>query len=368
MDFGERLKLPLVSNAFELAAHLGGVKPNPEYQPNAVNGYSDCKWAADAPCHDSKSGRAFVFGDASSGGVTIRCMSCSGGGLYQRVEDALGVRIQMRRSDGSFRYWQNDKPPKTGDLMPKSLTKAPPPEHAPLNALPLPDGYTLGDMFAAKRWFLANGKKPATFKWKGTLWGFRQSLPIEDGGAAAARDGGVTTVRERSDGSEYSVRILGWESLSRVEMLRAKRSEARGFGIGLALTGDETALADGALAVVDFDYKPDADSDGKGAAWRDAVKAALASFGCPIWDSTSGNGFHAVFGIPEGELGGGWLWQSEPEAYPQAMWHGARIDLFAAGCKRLVAIRTDKPAANISSSVVIPLIGRERLNAAIRGG
>ena len=301
MEWSEKRKLPLVSDAYGLAACLSGVKPNPAYQPNAVNGYADCRWSADAPCHSSKSGRAFVFGDAPGGGVTVRCMACAGSGLYNRVEEALGVRIQMRRTDGSFRYWIDDKPPKTGEWVSKPIPKAPPPENSPLNALALPDGYTLGDLFAAKRWFLANGKKPATFTLNGRRVGMRQSLPSEDGGAAAAKRGHVTTERTGSDGKPYSVRILGWGSLAQVEGLRSRLGwRGASFGYALALTGDEDTPADGALAIVDFDYKPGDDPDGLGAVWRDTVKASMASMGCPIWDSTSGNGFHAVFGIPEG--------------------------------------------------------------------
>ena len=372
MDFRERLKLPLVSTADELAGYLTGVHPNPAYQPNAANGYSDCTLAAEAPCHSSKSGRAFVFGDDGAGGVTIRCMACAGGGLYQRVEEALGVRIQTRYSDGRLRWWADDNPPEGATPRRRTGIKrtAAPPEHPPLNANPLADGYTVGDMLDSPRWLIANGKKPATFRWRGARSGFRQSLPLEDGGIAQCRTGGADIEREDSrSGRRYTTRILGWGKRDDVERLRellaARDERAAGWDTAIALSGDAESPAD-ALAILDFDYKPADDPDGLGAKWRDAVKSRMAAAGCPIWDSTSGNGFHAVFGIPADELGGGYAWQSEPEPYPPSgRRHGVGIDMFAPGCKRLVALRLHKPHANTDMDAPLPIITRSKVFALI---
>lgn len=376
-EWNAKLKLPLVQTASELAARLTGVMDNPAYQPGAAYGYAHCTLAADAPCHSSASGRSFVFGDTPGGGITMRCMACAGGGLYKRVEDALGVRVQYQHEDGRLKYWRDDKPP-TGRERRKhtdARRTRKPAEHAALNATPLPDGYTVGDLFGAARWFLSDGKKPATFRWRGRLSGFRQSLPAEDGGARLCKHGGADVVRPSArTGKPYRTRILGWGTLAQVKAMRGMLGErGAGFGLGLALTGDADMPADGAIGVVDFDYKPldkdgePQDPDGLGAAWRDGAKARLAAAGLPIWDSTSGNGFHALFAVGADEMRGGYIWQTEPEVYPEdGAWNGARIDLFAPGCRRLVALRIEKPHANTDGAAVIPTLARADYQRLIR--
>ena len=176
-------KTRLIQTASELAARLEDVWRNPSANRGEGYGYDLCLFMANAPCHKSESGTAFVFGDDPNGGVIIRCRSC-GRGTTQAVEDALRVRIQRQRMDGGgLLYWVDGKPPNAGISRRRQPSK--PDAHDPLRAQQLADKLTL---FGVRRWFLADGRKPATFTWRGRLSGFRQSLPLANGGAAACAD------------------------------------------------------------------------------------------------------------------------------------------------------------------------------------
>ncbi len=374
-DFRAKLETPLVETAAELAARLTDVKPNPQYQPNAANGYNHCVLSALPPCHDSKSGDSFVFGDDPNGGIIIRCMSCTGGGIYRTVEDRLGVRIQMRRSDTGQLKWRRTNG--DGIAMPNPITrKRKRPAPRPLHANPTPEGYTLADLFTSPRWILANGKQGAGFKWHGRYSGFRQSKKAEDGGVAVARYGKHGAIETDGDGRDYEVDVLAWGTLAQVKTLQGKLLKGSAFTPAIVLSGDLDTPADSAIGVVDFDYKPrdsktgePNDPEGRGAAWRDNVLRLLTDAGLPIWRSTSGNGFHAVFSAPATELGGG-VWLREPQRYPPrgTSVGGAAVDLFAPGCKRLVAIRFEKPEANTDDSTAIPVIPYRHLMAAMATG
>ena len=85
----EAMQDPLITDAAGLALYLRNVKRW------GHNGYD---WSADPPCHASSSGAAssFHFGDAAGGGVKVGCWAgCQGPGFVKRIEDALGIRLQI---------------------------------------------------------------------------------------------------------------------------------------------------------------------------------------------------------------------------------------------------------------------------------
>ncbi len=372
-EFKAILARPLVETAAELEAYLANPQDNAQYQPGAANGYADCKRMATPPCHASKSGLAFVYGDSREGGVTIRCMAaCSP--LYRTVENALGIRIQARMPNGRMR-WRGGESAKRAAPPPK-LPKREPPSPEPLFALPTPDGYSLDDLFAAKRWIVANGKRGAGFQYGGEYCGFRQSKTAAAGGVKTARYGARDVVETDKSGREYRLRVLAWGARRQVDALRGMIPNKPHFTTAIALSGDADTPADSAIGVIDFDYKPidkdtgeNNDPEGIGGGWRDSCLELLAAAGCPIWRSTSGNGFHAVFSAPADELGGG-VWLREPQRYPPlgASHGGAGIDIYAPGAKRLVAFRFDKPAANTDSGAIIPTIAYRDMMAALAHG
>ena len=353
-EYKMKLAQPLIETAAELAGLLADAK---QVRPRGLSGdggFGDCDWQARPVCHDSKDGESFVFGDAIGGGLILRCRAgCKE--LPKTVGNALNARIQTRNADGSL-FWGG----KDTSLRQPRRYKAP--EVKGSFAKPLPAGFNLADLFASRRWMAGDGKQGATFNLRGELVGFRHSKPAEKGGAALARFGGQTTETDKK-GRDYEIRILAWGTRSQIERLIEREGSltAKESRPCLLLTGDAKTPASEAIGAIDFDYKPDSDPDGVGRGWRDAAFKLLKAAGCPIWLSTSGNGFHALFGLRSDELGGG-FWQREPEPYPpDGAFHGARIDLYAAGAKRLIAMRFDKPAANTSDDTPIPSIGRAAL-------
>ena len=91
----ERMEYPLVSSVSELSVYLKNVAEKP---------YKTYTHIADPPCHGSKSGKSFHFGDSGEG-LVIGCWAgCQKGDWPGMVEDTLKVRLRLRREDGSYRW------------------------------------------------------------------------------------------------------------------------------------------------------------------------------------------------------------------------------------------------------------------------
>ena len=100
MNFLDKLHLPLIESASELRMRLNHVQERK---------YKDYQYIAEPPCHSSSSRESFHFGDAPGGGISVGCWQCQRPGYLDDLESSLGVRIQVRNPNGSWR-WRDGAP------------------------------------------------------------------------------------------------------------------------------------------------------------------------------------------------------------------------------------------------------------------
>ena len=115
--------------------------------------------------------------------------------------------------------------------------------------------------------------------------------------------------------------------------------------------------------MLDFDYAPGADAEGWGLRFRDIALRRLMETGVPCYLSNSGNGFHALLNAVDD--GTRWL-----RAMPWEKRSGAQLEVFAPGCKRLLAFNPDRPAGGVAldgATARIPAMAWNDLIAILRG-
>ena len=358
------MQRPLITNAAGLAPYLRHAKPW------GHNGYD---WSADPPCHASSSGASssFHFGDADGGGVKVGCWAgCQGPGFVRRIEETLGIRLQIN-VDGKLTYQSSLTGMRPSVRQPRPVVPKPSGvEYAVLPATPAEGPVTLEDWFAAPVWFVGagnrgSGKHGATWQHNGETWTYRHSKKPEEGGVQLARFGGRLPEGEQ---------VQPWASFEAIEALIAENPELRESARRpcVAFSGDVDTPHPLPIGCVDADFKPDKDIAGIGAAFTAHIRKALTDAGCPVFSSTSGNGFHAVWRMDpwqDGQLRASVIGCKRFRAWPSDAtkpFHGARVEVFAPGDKKLVALWRSRPVANCEPGRVIPVLSYRELLAIIR--
>ena len=343
---------PRVETADQFARLLSGVKPQR---------WKDYSYLANPPCHQSSSGTSLSFGDAPGGGLVIYCWACEGD-TVQRVEDALGVALQVRRRDGNLRY-RAALP--GGQRPPEPRTAAPPRKPDPIHATPLREGITVGQFFDSPFWLLSNGKgRPATAR--GGLAAWRQSRDSRGGGVKLARFGGQARDVMRDRGV-YQFRGLPWDTY---DGILAKASDASlrvvpGAEPMVSLAGDEETRCLGDYLLVDLDYHPEHDLGLESRAVRDTIANRLADAGAALYTSRSGNGWHAVLRMSAYDIAAGRhprRKRVDPQKVP-----GLALDFFPPSSRSPVNVCRERPLANTSSAHVLPTLTLAELEGVLRG-
>ena len=355
---------PLITDAASLAPYLRNVKRW------GHNGYD---WSADPPCHASSSGAAssFHFGDAADGGVKVGCWAgCQGPGFVKRIEDALGIRLQIN-IDGKVTYQSSSRGMAPSVRQPRPVaSNLPALDYESLPATPAAGPVTLEDWFAARVWFVGagtrgSGKHAATWQHNGATWTCRHSKQPEDGGLQLARFGG-----RLPDGQQ----VQPWASFETIETLIAETPELRETERRpcVSFAGDDDTRSPLPVGCIDADFKPALDLNGIGAAFTAHVRQALIDAGCPVFSSTSGTGFHAPWILaPWGDgklrapVTGGKRFRAWPNDAKNPF-YGARIEVFAPGDKKLVALWRSRPIANCEPDRVIPVLSFRDISAILR--
>lgn len=357
-DFAEKARhWPKIASVAQLAPRLQNVKPRR---------YRDYSHTADPPCHDSSSKTSFQFGDHPQGGLIVSCWACIGQGekgWYDRLENILGVALQIRYSNGKLRY---RRPGETaGPDPPPSRLKQP----AGPAAIHRREA-TLADLKKAPMWLAAKGKAP----WQGlaldqgrlTAQAYRQSMddreaPGKDG-LRLARYGGAATTLQPS-GERKTTRIRPWGSLSEIEeFIAGLKSGREAVSPALALAGSPRMPAPMALLAVDCDYRPAKDPDGAGAEARLRLRTRCAAAGAAVFRSSGGHGFHALFLLaPEADPHRPRQSRTGAPGAP-----GISAETFLSGSRRMLSLRLDQPLANGGDAVRLPLISAEQADEMIQ--
>ena len=327
--YAARRSYPLVSSAAELAMYLRDVQ-------RRGGGWEYC---ADAPCHNSTSKTSFVFKDTARGGLDIHCFACfdTAGSADQTfadiVEDALRIRINLEYADGRLRWDDNYQKP-SNPIVRIDRNKR------DVSVTHTPEKFSMRDLLYSSIWIPTvitedNARIPLEFSYEGQQYGFAQSH--KDKLAWCQLGSGQDTItRTDKRGKSRQVILLGWDT---ARACIDKGNELGANAIGLCLSGasETSALTD--IGAIDFDYKPsgDADLDRVNVTWRNQVRSYLENVGCPVINSLSGNGFHALF---RQNVGDDWLFEDREKvkALVPEKRQGAGIDFYPAGSKRLVNI------------------------------
>lgn len=345
---------PRLETAEQLAARLNRVRPRR---------WRHYRYIAEPPCHDSRSGESFQFGDHPQGGLTVTCWACQtpgARGWLDRLERILGAELQVRYENGALRY------PPTGGARPAPPPRHPPPEGAP--AVYRPQA-TMAELKAAPLWLAARGQGP----WQGAArengrlvtQAYRQSLRDEDApdgnGLKLAREGGIINLKYPHP-PDAAIRLRPWQTLAEVQEFIAGLGPVPGLRPAIALAGDVRHPAPLGLLALDCDYDPARDPDGAAARLRDELRRRCAAAGAPVFESSGSHGFHALFTL-------------EPETGPQyprqnrqwpAKVQGITVETFLSGARRMLTVRVDKPLANAADENPLPAITPRRAAELVR--
>lgn len=336
---------PKIETAQELGSRLANVRGGGKW----VNGYT-----ADPPCHASSGHQSFHFADAPGGGILATCWACQtvgNKGWHNEVEQRLGCAIQFVMPDGELRY------PKWAGLEPKERTR--PSMEAvmqkfdelhTLQATPLPKGFTTEQIAELPCWYVlaAKGKMitngQGKHEGKQLCYGWRHSRPE---GVKLARYGGLVYIDDR----DYWLNILPWDTRSNL----IPAADTLGGHISFVLSGDLATPACHDVLVLDCDFKPDADEQGLGQEYRDNLKARLWAYGLAIFDSSSGNGFHAIARLQDLDVKRkpqGRYYPYPDPANPKRGLHGIAVDIFLPSSLRHVVINWDKMRTPASEALL----------------
>lgn len=342
-DFGHKAKhWPRISTLPELLARLDVVRPK------AWEGYA---YTANPPCHESDSKASLSVGQSERGGLLVKCW---GGCDLDRIEESLGVALQVRYRDGNLRYREAGAP----------RPASPPPQRPPPSREPIYDvrSFSLSDLRDAKIWLAVKQGKPPK-PWTGTIggvtYGFRQSL----GNLELARYGG-----EYVDSKDVRMTLLPHDSYDRVQAIIKRIADTTGGRCvpAISLAASDTVRYPFPLAVVDCDYRPDDDQDGSGRRYRNSLYQRACRAGLPIYASSGGNGFHVLARAHWGSNQGYKTDQNgNKSAYRQDRWkppgtHGVAVDVFLPGGRHSLTLRLDKALSEPGGDVL--LMSMEALN------
>lgn len=325
------------------------------------------------------------FGDDPShrSALIVSCRACAGRGSHQRLEAALGVRVQTWLSElGRYRYSAGRPltPPTPLELLPavrdagqyagpgveNGVGRGVGPDtglDTGLHARLGPGPTTLRELLEVPCWISSRGKRLHSYRHRRRLYSWRHS---HRDGVALVRYGGETTVR--STGEE--VTIHPWATF--LETRRLGRWAASGAGgplPALCLAGDAATLSDLDWLVLDIDFKPEGRAMSHfGAGYRDRPLAAARAAGCPIFSSTSGNGAHILARLAASadrvDLGRS---MTLPAAGDPAL-TGLTVDRFLPGAKALVCVRLERPMSDITPDVPVPVLSPNDLFSLLAAG
>ena len=208
---------------------------------------------------------------------------------------------------------------------------------------------TVKELMGAPVWVAVNGKRPVGFQHGRQWWQWQATIAEDEGGLAVARYGGE---QRRRDGEVW--RVPAWsDGLTVLERLR--QVDVEGMP-GLAQSGSSEHPCPHSVGVIDVDYKPSEDEDGRGLGLRDEYRKRFFVLGLPTMESGGGNGLHALFRSP---VSGEWF---KPYAYPQdGAWNGLRVEVFPAGRRGSITLH---PRNRLNGADHIPVVsadGVERL-------
>ena len=227
-----------------------------------------------------------------------------------------------------------------------------------------PAGFTLGDLLAQPVFFAGRGKVSFQRFQDGCHRGFRHSLKDVDGGLQVARFGGWGWWTKPQTKERVKIQVWPWLSWDALMARISVRSEPDLLPC-MALSGEEGLPSPLDIVGIDFDFHPELDEEGAGQRFRDALRAAFVDAGCPVFTSSSRNGFHAL-----GRMDPGWLEANRKtrhgeDRYPaeRSLTHsGAVVEIFPAGVKRHLVVRLERAVANAGQEVVLPVFTRAWLD------
>ena len=224
--------------------------------------------------------------------------------------------------------------------------------------------YTVSDLMNEPIWFVQGDKHPYQDRIPGGFAGYRQSLAEERGGIVKSRYGGEIVWH---DPNGVAHRFLVYPHRNHPDIMAMipklpNRHRAR-LAPSISLAGNAEYKHPTDLVVVDFDYKPEEDETGEGAAFRDRTKAAALERGAPVYESSSGNGFHAIFRMPPD-----WVRTSMKRGTERRMpknrketVSGAVAEIFPAGYRKHVVLKLGNGAGNNRPDCEIPHISEAEL-------
>lgn len=127
----------------------------------------------------------------------------------------------------------------------------------------------------------------------------------------------------------------------------------------IALGGDRETPAPHDILLLDFDYKPSDDPDGRGLALREATRERLGRAGFAMFGSRSGNGFHALGRYAAEDM--------RADRWPQAKRvdstgaSGAGLDVFSPGYRGMVNLGPARALPEIGLDTPLPIVGLDAL-------
>ena len=350
-----------IMTAQALAARLDNVQVRPR---------GEYEYTANPPCHASRSGESLHFGNVGTASgepaVRISCWHCCNGkggwsGMMDMIEEHLGMAVHALRPDGELRYrWGAPGPVSDSPGMAPRASSRPRDTYG----TECPAGFTLGDLLAQPVFFAGRGKVSFQRFQDGCHRGFRHSLKDVDGGLQVARFGGWGWWTKPQTKARVKIQVWPWLPWDALVARISVRSEPDLLPC-MALSGEEGLPSPLDIVGIDFDFHPELDEEGAGQRFRDALRAAFVDAGCPVFTSSSRNGFHAL-----GRMDPGWLEANRKtrhgeDRYPaeRSLTHsGAVVEIFPAGVKRHLVVRLERAVANAGQEVVLPVFTRAWLD------
>lgn len=317
MDWGDQWDLDTreaVSDLQTVLSALSGVQCDP---------YGAYSHVAEPPCHQSSSGRSFHVGQGDDG-IFAGCWSCRMDEEWrERVESALGIAIKWDFAHLAGYESNNGAGNNEGGPVPVIRLRNPDLQYEDCDGPP-----TLSALLSMPTWGIGTGKKPATWREREGLVGFRQST--DSGNVDIVRWGGRYV--DRNGREIHSKRWTDYRTARKI--IGARIQYLRGTKPILFLGGDERSPSPlGRLCVLDIDYKYDPDKGIVESAEKDAARDSfverLIGLGIPVAPSSSGRGRHAFVRLSQG--------LSERKARTIELHPEVQVEVFPAGTLKLLA-------------------------------